>query len=485
MSGFSAEVPIGGVTLSVQIKAPEAMDGHPSPDPASPKPPSVTPPERQPVLKKLKIKKSKHLGRTAYRVCLSASWCRLLGRPLGSSIIRRTKESAEQALSDLFREGKGRLAALEPGEGRALLARGATASAAKGAVAATEEQAGGAAAAQEAVGGPMTVKAADDWLEHRKQTDACGADNARQDAYHMRMFKAGFESRLLRRIETTDLEVWLAKLDINNNSKIRTAKTVKLFYKHAIREKWVLTDPTQSWRLPSPEEEVKTLLPLDDLADLLGSLLQDKNPILPIVVNTVFAGVRRREGLRRGVADVNASRTINTVHGSQAKTHTGRQTLLHPTATAWLNEVLPWCGDKFAPFGNDEIKNEEWYQKELVAARRKAGLKTWPHNALRVLFASYHYAVHRSYQTLADHMGNKPDRAKRYVVLLGDPDEGQKLWQMTPDWIRARAARLAAEKTAAPAVAADESGVLERASKSSRKRSGMGRKPGREVTRTI
>lgn len=193
------------------------------------------------------------------------------------------------------------------------------------------------------------------------------------------------------------------------------------------------------------------MLPLDAVADLLTVLLADANPILPIVIGSLFAGVRRPEGLRRTINDINHNQTISTVHGVQAKTHTGRQTKLHPTATAWFKEILPWCRDKFAPYGNDEERNEEWYQEELVAAREKAGLQSWPHNALRVLFASYHYAVHRSYQKLAEEMGNKPDRAKRYVVLLDNPNDGPKLWAMTPKWIRARAARHAAAKAVSSA----------------------------------
>jgi hypothetical protein len=70
---------------------------------------------------------------------------------------------------------------------------------------------------------------------------------------------------------------------------------------------------------------------------------------------------------------------------------------------------------------------------------------------LRHLFASYHYAVNRSYEKLAEAMGNAPDRARRYVVLLDNPDDGTKLWEMTPAFIRARADRLAAARSAAVA----------------------------------
>ena len=179
---------------------------------------------------------------------------------------------------------------------------------------------------------------------------------------------------MLGKVDTASLERWLSGLsEINNNTKIRLAKTVALFCKFALWEGWVSVDPTVGWKLPPRQLEVPKLLDLDPLADFLATLLLDKNPIAPIVVSSLFAGVGRREGLRRGAGDFNTNRTVATVRGGQAKTHCGRQTPMHPTATAWLEEILPWCAEKFAPYGNDEDANEEWYQQELQAARAKAG----------------------------------------------------------------------------------------------------------------
>ncbi len=119
------------------------------------------------------------------------------------------------------------------------------------------------------------------------------------------------------------------------------------------------------------------------------------------------------------------------------KTHLGRQTLITDAARAWLVECWPANPGSLAPFETLE-RNEEWYQVELVRLREAAGLTKWPHNVLRHLFASYHYARHTDYRGLAQQMGNLESQARKYVVLLDDPGDAERYWRITPDYLRTK-----------------------------------------------
>lgn len=116
-------------------------------------------------------------------------------------------------------------------------------------------------------------------------------------------------------------------------------------------------------------------------------------------------------------------------------------------------ECWPADPGSLAPFETLE-RNEEWYQVELIRLREAAGLKKWPHNVLRHLYASYHYTRHADFHQLAREMGNTEVQACKYSVLLDEPEAEERCWRITPDYLRAKFS--AASKEVSPTSPAPE-----------------------------
>jgi integrase len=73
-------------------------------------------------------------------------------------------------------------------------------------------------------------------------------------------------------------------------------------------------------------------------------------------------------------------------------------------------------------------------RKLLEADRKAAGLKSWPSNALRHSFASYHLAHFRDAAKLALELGHSgQDLIFRHYRELAKPDEAEKYWNIRPE----------------------------------------------------
>jgi integrase len=72
-------------------------------------------------------------------------------------------------------------------------------------------------------------------------------------------------------------------------------------------------------------------------------------------------------------------------------------------------------------------------RSKLRADRRAAGIATWPSNALRHSFASYHLAIFRDPRELALELGHSRSEVTfRHYRELVKPSEGEKFWRIAP-----------------------------------------------------
>ncbi len=169
-------------------------------------------------------------------------------------------------------------------------------------------------------------------------------------------------------------------------------------------------------RIPKPildDKPVAILSPIQARC-LLESVATHSPRLVPFVALVAFGGLRTSEARCLSWADIRGGHVH--VEARVAKTRRRRVVPIEPTLAAWL-EAARAAGCPLPPVGWDR----DWRE-----AQRMAGLSgSYPHNALRHSFGSYHYARHRNASFTASSMGNSEGmlfRHYREVVTAGDAE---------------------------------------------------------------
>ena len=73
------------------------------------------------------------------------------------------------------------------------------------------------------------------------------------------------------------------------------------------------------------------------------------------------------------------------------------------------------------------------YRRRFAEAVKAAGIESWPSNALRHSFASYHLAFHQNAAATALQLGHTDSRLlfEHYRELV-HPEDAKAFWQITP-----------------------------------------------------
>jgi hypothetical protein len=128
-------------------------------------------------------------------------------------------------------------------------------------------------------------------------------------------------------------------------------------------------------------------------------------------------------------------RTIE-VKGVKAKTRQRRIVSVPDALVAWL-QFAPKTG-RPVPSRNEDVCGERLKnlysetRDERDELLRESIVTTWPHNALRHSFGSYHYAKYRDENRTAAEMGNSPAVVFRHYRALVRPDAANAFWSLYP-----------------------------------------------------
>lgn len=169
-------------------------------------------------------------------------------------------------------------------------------------------------------------------------------------------------------------------------------------------------------RIPKPimDDKPVAILSPGEARRLLESVAVHSPRLVPFVALVAFGGLRTSEARCLSWADIRAGHVH--VEARVAKTRRRRVVPIEPTLAAWL-EAARAAGCPLPPVGWDR----DWRR-----AQRMAGLSgSYPHNALRHSFGSYHYARHRNASLTASFMGNSEGmlfRHYREVVTAGEAE---------------------------------------------------------------
>lgn len=198
---------------------------------------------------------------------------------------------------------------------------------------------------------------------------------------------------------------------------------VSQFLRYCIRKEWIKSNLTNSIEKPESVQHNPGLLPVDEAFRLLVASF--KLYMLGVVSIGLFAGVRNAELGRLQWPAVRRDERIIIIDASIAKTRARRVIEYDDTLASWL---------EFCPQTTGPVMPHGYIDKHLRKVRCAAGLKDWPHNALRHSFASYHLAKFQNAARTAHILGHVEGAELLHTNYRGlvTPTEANKYWALRP-----------------------------------------------------
>ena len=240
--------------------------------------------------------------------------------------------------------------------------------------------------------------------------------------YRLSVFANAFDGKPVAMITRTEIDDWLRALPVSpltrNNYRQRTA----LAFNFAIGRGYATSNPAEHAAKAKVVDAPVGILSVNEAARLLEAAAPD---ILPYIAIGLFAGLRAAELERLDWSEIDFDSELIEVTAKKAKTAQRRFVKMHPNLREWL---LPHRKHK----GNVRQDRFE-FRQSFKQARKAAGIKEWPDNALRHSFGSYHMAHFKNAASTALEMGHTDARLTiRHYRELVRPKDAERYWQLQP-----------------------------------------------------
>jgi integrase len=233
-------------------------------------------------------------------------------------------------------------------------------------------------------------------------------------------FVGDFSGKTTADVSTADVDSWLAGLGVAPGTRNTYRRDLRTLFSFSLSRGYCSINPVvQSQRAKDVGSPVGILT-----ADQLFRLLDGASPlVVPYIAIGAFAGLRAAEIERLDWSDVDLAEGHINVTAKNSKTATRRLVDILPNLSLWLASHAKTTGSVVCP-------NLRYL---LLEARRKGQIDTWPPNALRHSYASYHLAHFKDAAKLALQLGHTHTRMifQHYRQIVKTVD-AERYWQIKP-----------------------------------------------------
>jgi integrase len=256
----------------------------------------------------------------------------------------------------------------------------------------------------------------------------------------LNIFARTFGSEKIANVSQRMVDDWIIALPHSGTTKNNHRRLLGVLFNFALDRKYVLQLPMSKQSKSNVKRGKPGILTVDECARLLSAC---DDEILPAVALGLFAGLRPESEVWR--------LTWSHIHFET------KQIDVEPLATKntgdnasvrWVDmpdNLIEWLmphrkgNDPIWPMGSDA------YYSRIEKARKAAGIKTWPHDALRHCFCSYHYAAYNDVgktMALAGHTNSRTffrhyrarvqsEDAHRYFSISPSHEAAEKIVAMS------------------------------------------------------
>jgi integrase len=257
-----------------------------------------------------------------------------------------------------------------------------------------------------------------------KEADGASQPHLVDLRVRLNKFAKTFDGQPVATITSAAIDDWLRSLPVSPVSRNNYRRLVVLAFNFAVRRGYA-TDNRAAKTDKAREPKTKPgILKVDEARALLENASSE---ILPYFAIGLFAGLRRAEIERLDWSEIDFDEGHIEVTAEKSKSKVANRFIpMQPNLREWL---LPLRQHR----GNVTPQDRFEFRQLFEQARKDAGIRRWPKNALRHSFASYHVAHFKDAKGLALEMGHADSGMlfNHYRALV-TPKEGARYWSIKP-----------------------------------------------------
>jgi integrase len=238
----------------------------------------------------------------------------------------------------------------------------------------------------------------------------------------LNVFAKQFDGKPVATIAATEIDDWLRSLPVSPVTRNNYRKATKVAFNFAIKRGYALTNPVLATEKAREPKHKPGILSIEQAGALLTNAVLE---IVPYIAVGLFAGLRRAEIERLDWSEIDFDDGHIEVTAEKSKSKVANRFItIQPNLREWLEPFRKLRGP---------VTPRENFRLLLEQSKLAAGITSWPQNALRHSFASYHVAHFRDAKGLALEMGhaNSGILFNHYRALV-KPKEAARYWNLKP-----------------------------------------------------
>jgi integrase len=248
----------------------------------------------------------------------------------------------------------------------------------------------------------------------------------------LKRFSDSFAQAKLSDITPAQIDGWLRELCVAPLTRNTFHLRLSAFFEFARQRGWLESNPLKDVPKAKVRGKPPGILTPEQTARLLESA---SGETLPVFALGVFTGLRSAELERLAWHHIKWDERLVEVPALSSKTASRRLVTMQPNLLAWLEPYRGHHGPICPPN----------HLRRMVEDRRRAGIMSWPLNALRHSYASYHLAMFKDAPALSLELGHTtPQMVFQHYRELVRPSEAEKFWQIVPAFAAEAKIRLVA-----------------------------------------
>ena len=270
----------------------------------------------------------------------------------------------------------------------------------------------------------ITVAALVEEILPAKERDGVSIRYLKDLRTRLNIFAAAFPNEKMTEFSTARIDDWLRALPHGAVTRNDYRRLLGVLFSYAMKRGYCLTNPAKG---ASKAKNVAKPPGILTAAQAAGLLANAEPEILPAIALGLFAGLRpESEVWRLDWSHIDLETGLIDVAADRTKSARNRWVKISPNLIEWLLPHQQRAG-AVAPTGDK-------YNYMLRRARAAAGIKKWPHDALRHTFASMHFANFKNIADTASELGhtNVKTLLDHYRERV-KPAEAAKYWGIKPD----------------------------------------------------
>jgi integrase len=265
----------------------------------------------------------------------------------------------------------------------------------------------------------------DEFLKSRKAMN-CRPRTIIQYESYLKVICEEFGGGDSAKIRREDVEDWIEESHWSPRTRKNYLVTLTTLFNFAVGKGYRTDNPAAAIQRPILDDRPVGILTLEQVKALLCAAQANDTAIAPALAIGLFAGLRRSEFFALDWSEIDLENRTIEVKGIKAKTRQRRLVTISENLLAWLLINRERKGP-ITPESNIDV-----FSERLRLLSQKAGISSWPHNAMRHSFGSYFLGRTKDENLTASEMGNSPGVVIRHYRAIVKDCDVVEYWRISP-----------------------------------------------------